>query len=89
MINLRNFKNVEYVFPISCKNKLAKIVCHHENLEQRYHKHEVYFLNANMEVIAYFEVPEPFYVEQLSKQNENLYRVIKVLKSLKRRAKYL
>lgn len=67
------FKNIEYVFPISDTNEFAKIACHHEDFQQNYHKHEAYFLNANMEIVAQFETSEPFYVEQLSENVGNLF----------------
>lgn len=72
-MNKNKFKNVEYVFPISNTDEFAKIACHHEDLQRNYHKHETYFLNAHMEVIAHFECSKPFYVRQLSKNVGNLF----------------
>lgn len=72
-MNKKKLKNIAYVSPISEINEFVKIACHHEDLPRNYHKHEAYFLNANMEIVAQFESSEPFYVEQLSENVGNLF----------------
>ncbi len=64
------FKNVKCVFPISDSRSLCKIECHNYDIEKHY---QIYFLNKNKEIVAYFEHSMPFSVEQLNVNSCNLF----------------
>lgn len=67
------FKNIESVFPISEYTNIAEINCHHENLKKREHLHETFFIDKNCNIIAKFKNIEPFYVEPLSKNRNDVF----------------
>ena len=70
-----DIKNIQIVHPISEYNSLAQIECVHENLKTGYRKREIYFIDKNNQVVAFFENTEVFRVEQLVDNNEFLFDV--------------
>ena len=71
-----NIKNIQIVHPISESNSLAQVECVHENLKTGYRKYEIFFINKNNQVVAFFENTEVFSVEQLVDNNESLFDVM-------------
>ena len=68
-----NIKNIQIVHPISECNSLAQVECVHENLKTGYRKREIFFIDKNNQVVAFFENTEVFRVEQLVDNNEFLF----------------
>ena len=70
-----NIKNIQTVHSISESNSLAQVECVHEDLKTGYRKYEIFFINKNNQVVAFFENTEVFRVEQLVSNNESLFDV--------------
>lgn len=70
-----NIKNIQTVHSISEYNSLAQVECVHENLKTGYRKREIFFIDKNNQVVAFFENTEVFRVEQLVNNNESLFDV--------------
>lgn len=70
-----NIKNIQIVHPISEYNSLAQVECIHEDLKSGYRKYEIFFIDKNNQVVAFFENTEVFRVEQLVSNNKSLFDV--------------
>ena len=70
-----NIKNIQIVHSISEYNSLAQVECVHENLKTGYRKREIFFIDKNNQVVAFFENTEVFRVEQLVSNNKSLFDV--------------
>ena len=70
-----NIKNIQIVHPISEYNSLAQIECIHEDLKSGYRKYEIFFIDKNNQVVAFFENTEVLRVEQLVSNNKSLFDV--------------
>ena len=70
-----NIKNIQIVHPISEYNSLAQVECVHENLKTGYRKREIFFIDKNNQIVAFFENTEVFRVEQLVSNNKSLFDV--------------
>ena len=69
-------KNVKRVRLISKYNSLARVKCEYEDLKSNYRKYEIFFIDRNNQVVAFFENTEYFIVEQLLENNEHLFHVM-------------
>ena len=70
-----NIKNIQIVHPISEYNSLAQVECIHEDLKSGYRKYEIFFIDKNNQVVAFFENTEVLRVEQLVSNNKSLFDV--------------
>ena len=70
-----NIKNFQTVHSISEYNSLAQVECVHENLKTGYRKREIFFIDKNNQVVAFFENSEVFRVEQLVSNNKSIFDV--------------
>ena len=70
-----DIKNIQIVHPISEYNSLAQVECVHEDLKSGYRKYEIFFIDKNNQVVAFFENTEVFRVEQLVSNNKSLFDV--------------
>ena len=59
-----NIKNIQTVHSISESNSLAQVECVHEDLKTGYRKYEIFFINKNNQVVAFFENTEVFNVNK-------------------------
>ena len=70
-----DIKNIQIVHPISEYNSLAQVECVHEDLKTGYRKREIFFIDKNNQVVAFFENSEVFRVEQLVSNNKSIFDV--------------